>query len=292
MLIPCNLLAHLGTFHSRHADICLQFLRPDDAPLKLWTTSALLATASDYYKTVLASGCAETVPCGAEPKRHNVSPPIEHKSSGPTSPAQPTMDWQDSDDDTDDFLVEREWSGCKTASSRNLPDLEYQQIDVRETAYSTMNAVLLYLATGHIEFAPLTSLLKTRSQDVTGTRRTLLDKHILKHSTMPPPVSPKSVYRLAHLIQREELQQLALDALSSSLTNEGAAYELFSPVSIAYPDVKKVVLGYVVKKWEEVQASESWTEMREKAITGEIEGTAQILFGLLSALHGKEAKQT
>lgn len=239
----------------------------------------------------MASGCAETVPSGSKRERDEPPPPLEYNSSVQANPAEPTIDWQDSDDETDDFLVERDWCGCKTAS-RDLTDPEYQEIDVRETAYSTMSTVLLYLMTGHIEFAPLNSLLIARDQDEGGARQALLDEHMSEHPTLPPPVSPKSVYRLAHLIQREELQQLALDALSSSLTNEGAAYELFSSVSIAYPDVKKVVLDYVVENWEEVQASESWTEMREKAITGEIEGIAQILFDLLSGLHGKEAKQT
>ena len=146
--------------------------------------------------------------------------------------------------------------------------------------------------TGHIEFSPLTSPLETRSQDVTGTCRTILDNHILKQLPMPPPVSPKSVYRLAHLLQREELQRLALDAISTNLTIEGAARELFSPVSIAYAEVKKVLLDYIVKTWDEVQASTSWKQTREKAMAGEIEGAAQITFDLLSALHGKDSKQT
>ncbi|TKA52490.1 hypothetical protein B0A53_04866 [Rhodotorula sp. CCFEE 5036] len=275
-----------GVLHTRHADICLQFLRPDDADLELWTTSGLLATASDYYKTLLASGCAETIPSGSKRKRGKAPPPLEHKSSGNGSPAQPTIDWHDSDDETDDFLVERDWSGRKTAK-HDSTDLEYQQIDVRETAYSTMNAVLVYLMTGHIDFAPLNSLLETRSHDGTSSRRTFLDRYISIHPTLPPPVSPKSVYRLAHLLQREELQQLALDALTTSLTPKGAAHELFSPVSIAYADVRNTVIDYVIKNWEEVQASESWNEMSEKAMAGEIEGAAQISFALLRELHTK-----
>ncbi|TKA52514.1 hypothetical protein B0A53_04890 [Rhodotorula sp. CCFEE 5036] len=190
-------------FRTRRANVCLRFRRLKNASLELWTTSGLLTTASEYYKTLLASGCAEMLPSGSKRKRGKAPPPLEH-----------------------DFLVERDWSGCKTAS-RESSDLEYQQIDVRETAYSTMSA-------------------------------------------------------------REELQQLALDALSTSLTTKCAAGELFGPVSIAYTDVKKVVLDYVVENWQEVQASKSWKEMREKARTGETEGAAQILFDLLSTLQEKD----
>lgn len=151
-----------------------------------------------------------------------------------------------------------------------------------------MNAVLLYLATGHIEFAPLSSLLLTRNQEDGPARQTLLDEHVSEHPTLPPPVSPKSVYRLAHLLHREELQQLALDALSMSLATEARRANLFGPVSIVCADFKKVELNYVVENWQEVQASKSWNEMREKATTGEIEGAAQILFDLLSTLQEKD----
>jgi hypothetical protein len=40
-----------------------------------------------------------------------------------------------------------------------------------------------------------------------------------------------------------------------------------------------------------VQASESWNEMSEKAMAGEIEGAAQIPFDLLKALHGKDSRR-
>ena len=91
--------------------------------------------ASDYYKTLLASGCAETVPSGSKCTQSEGPSPIEQKPSLQGNPAQPTIDWHDSDDETDDFLVERDWSGCKTATG-DLTDLNYQRIDVRETAYS------------------------------------------------------------------------------------------------------------------------------------------------------------
>lgn len=44
---------------------------------------------------------------------------------------QRAIDWQDSDEGTDDFLVEHGWSG-RNVESRDSVDLEYQQIDVRE----------------------------------------------------------------------------------------------------------------------------------------------------------------
>ena len=79
-------------FRTRHANICIRFRRPDDAYLELWTSSGLLATASDYYKTLLASGCAETIPSSSKRKRGKAPPPIEHKASGHGSPMQPTID--------------------------------------------------------------------------------------------------------------------------------------------------------------------------------------------------------
>ncbi len=86
-------------------------------------------------------------------------------------------------------------------------------------------------------------------------------------------------------MQRDESQRLALDALSTSLTVEGAASELFGPVSIAYTDVRQTILDYVVKNWAKVQATESWKEWRGKWRQTEVPGGAAILADLLGALY-------
>ena len=114
-------------------------------------------------------------------------------------------------------------------------------------------------------------------------RKAALVATLKEHPTLPPPVSPKSVYRLAHL-EREELQKLALDAFASNLTISGAADELFSPVLLAYDKLRKIVVAFVVKNWKEVRATETWRAAQGKVVSAPTEGGAQILCELLSGV--------
>mgnify|MGYP002717922712 FL=1 len=97
-------------------------------------------------------------------------------------------------------------------------------------------------------------------------------------------MSPKSVYRLAHLLEREELQKMALDSFASGLTISGAAAELFSPVSLAYEKPRKVVVDFVVKNWNEVKATEAWQAARAKVTSRPTEGAAQVMFDVFAAI--------
>lgn len=223
-------------------------------------------------------------------------PSPSSRSSFPAPGATPavdlSVDWQDSDDETDAFLVERDWMKC-TTTKQDTAEFDYQEIEVHETAYSTMCAVLLYLQTGHIKFAPLRSSSShgLSPDEFIKKRNASLTKSLEGQPTLPPAISPISVYRLAHLLERNDLQQKALDALASSLTILGAADELFSPVSVAYDQVRKFVFDFVVKNWDEVKATESWRAVRNNVARGHgqaaAEGAAQILFDLLAAINDK-----
>jgi hypothetical protein len=103
---------------------------------------------------------------------------------------------------------------------------DYQQIDVRETAYSTMCAVLLYLQTGHIKFAPIRSAIDRFGRDGRGQSRVLFQGF------------DECGFAFRDELVREK--HLALDSFASSLTVSGAADELFSPVSLAYDKLRKV----------------------------------------------------
>ena len=264
-------------------DVRLLFKRADDLELELWTTADFLGKASDYYKALFASGGTETVTRSRSKRQRGPSVVSEQKPFAPGKSPDPKVDWEDSDDETDAFLVERDWMSC-TTTKQDTAEIDYQQIEVRETAYSTMCAVLLYLQTGHIKFAPIRSSYALSHDEVVTKRSALRTKSLKKHPTLPPPVSPKSVYRLAHLLERDELEKMALDSFASDLTISGAADELFSPVSLAYDKLRKVVFDFAVKNWKEVRATETWKAARANATKGQAEGAAQILFDLFAAI--------
>ena len=216
--------------HSPIMDVRLLFKRADDRELELWTTADFLGNASDYYKALFSSGAAETVTRSRSKRQRGPNVTSEQKPLAGAARSDPKADWEDSDDETDAFLVERDWMSC-TTTKQDTAEIHYQQIDVSETAYSTMCAVLLYLQTGHIKFAPLRSSHALSPDELVTKRKNSLATSLDEHPTLPPPVSPKSVYRLAHLLEREELQKLALDSFASDLTISGAADELFGPAA-------------------------------------------------------------
>ena len=269
--------------HSPIMDVRLLFKRADDLDLELWTTADFLGKASGYYKALFASGSTETVTRSRSKRQRGPSVTSEQTPLVGAAGSDPKADWEDSDNETDAFLVERDWMNC-TTTKQDTADFDYQQVEVRETAYSTMCAVLLYLQSGHIDFTPIRSSHALPRGELASRRNASRAESLKKQPTLPPPVSPKSVYRLAHLLEREELQKLALDSFASSLTINGAAAELFSPASLAYDKLRKVVVDFVVKHWKEVRATEAWHTARAKVASGQTEGGAQVLLDLLAGV--------
>ncbi|TKA52511.1 hypothetical protein B0A53_04887 [Rhodotorula sp. CCFEE 5036] len=269
--------------HSPMMDVRLLFRQAGSRELELWTTADFLGKASGYYKALFASGAAETVSLRRSKRQRGPSVVSEQKPPAQAANSDPSVDWEDSDDETDAFLVERDWMSC-TTSTQDTAEFDYQQIDVRETAYSTMCAVLLYLQTGHIKFAPIRSSHALFPDELVTKRKAALVEALEEHPTLPPPVSPKSVYRLAHLLERDELQHLALDSFASSLTVSGAADELFSPVSLAYDKLRKVVFDFVVGNWKQVRTTETWNAARAIVISAPSGGATQIVFDVFAAI--------
>jgi hypothetical protein len=121
-------------------DARLLFKRAGDLVLELWTMADFLGKASGYYKALFASGAAETVSLRRSKRQRGPNVTSEEKPLAGAADPDPSVDWEDSDDETDAFLVERDWMSC-TTTKQDTAELDYQQIEVRETAYSTMCAV-------------------------------------------------------------------------------------------------------------------------------------------------------
>ncbi|GAA5984445.1 hypothetical protein JCM10908_003349 [Rhodotorula pacifica] len=274
-------LRHLNL--SPFLDLRLRFHHSSGAELELWTTAAFLSEASEYYKDLLSSGLLESRPRRSKRQRNRSSVVNGDEPSEGSDEAVLDEHWSDSDDETDDFVLDRKVLRSEFGQHGHL-EHEMREVKVLQTAYSTYRAVLLYLHTGDICFLPLRSSLAPRNARISHTRLGEIEEYHEKSPGDPLPVSPKSVYRLAHLSRREDLQKVALAAFANDLTISGVAYELFSPVSIAYDELRKVAIDYVVKHWDAVQATESWNEMRTRATSSDIKGGAGVLFDLLAAI--------
>lgn len=100
------------------------------------------------------------------------------------------------------------------------------RVFVPDVAATTWKAMIYYLYTGTISFAPLTS---------GGPQRpTSLD---LATSKRPPLCSPKSAYRLADIIGSPSLKKIAEAAIKSQLSESSIAKEIFSSFSSYYPEI-------------------------------------------------------
>ncbi|GAA6028197.1 hypothetical protein JCM8097_006909 [Rhodosporidiobolus ruineniae] len=242
---------------------------------ELWTTSALLSETSDYFDDLLASGFSEAVP--RRSKRMRKSEPDEVLADSSTS-----KDFDDSDEEADEVVS----TEPQTHSELSDIDFSFRQITISQAAFSTYRAFLAFQQSGFVDFAPLRSAFGAQSTSSSTTRRSLLRDSLENKPSLPLPVSPKSLYRLAHylrLANDDPLLSVCLEAFSAALTLDGAAHELFSDAAMCYDEVRKVAIDYVVKHWEGVTAKSSWQELAEKVKRDEVPGAAGVMFELLVA---------
>jgi hypothetical protein len=250
-----------------------------DEEVELWAKSDFLSRSSDYFKTLLSSDFAETVDCRSRRARQDDAAACDASSLSQVE----EKDHDDSDDETDSFLFSQRPPKPSSSPFPAADDLEYRQITISQTAYSTYHSLLVYLQTGFIHFVPLSSFLHSPQ-----ARIDFLSAGYDKDPLLPLPASVKSAYRLAHLLSLDELQQLCLSTLPSSLSPSNAGVELFSDTLLAYDAWRKVILDYVKLNWEKVRVSDEWkAKMRElKSGEGASAGATAVSIELVEAVTG------
>ncbi|GAA5855134.1 hypothetical protein JCM8547_002394 [Rhodosporidiobolus lusitaniae] len=139
---------------------------------------------------------------------------------------------------------------------------------IEEGAFSTWHACLVFLQFGYIDFLSLSSCFSSRSD----TRTSYLYEDYEKDPNLPLPVSPKSVYRFASLLEVSDLKRLTLSKYTSRLTFDNVAHELFDDAAIKYFELRKAALGFVRKNWEEVRELDSWKARVEQVGAGAVPG--------------------
>lgn len=244
------------------SSVCFDFPR---IGRQLWANEIVLRKASPYFENLFSSGFAED------------------SASSSTLPVDPSTDlppytFEDSDDELDPVFEKTK--SLESATPSSLPP--FKTITITDATYSTYYSALCWIGTGHIVFAPLHSTSSTsdsaggkevvkesKSKKKARRREATLNALEQVNSPLPPPSSPKSVYRLAHFLELAELVNLALQNFKSQLTADNATYELFSDVASSYPEIRDAALDYVVENWENVIKSKSYEVVRSKADKGE-----------------------
>jgi hypothetical protein len=228
---------------------------------------------SPYLKILLQSEFSEGTVKRA--KRRRTTPPISTSSNGDATMEPDGTALDDSDDEADEVVLA---SGLAALDSRDTDELEYREIKITKTAYSTYRALLTYLNTSYITFAPLASSFLPST---TPTRKDRLASHLAREPSLSLPVSPKSLCRLAHLLEIPSVQKPALDDLKSQLTVDNIAAELSGDVSHLYEDVRSVELELAIKHWQEVKKSKRMVEIFKEAKTDGVPYPGEVMADLV-----------
>ncbi|GAA5873948.1 hypothetical protein JCM8547_001587 [Rhodosporidiobolus lusitaniae] len=219
-------------------DVLLEFPR---SGRQIWSSETILSK-SPYLKTLLSSAFSEGTSTG---------------SLTTTTPPSDRLPFDDSDGEQD----EKHDKSNSSTSSLSLP--KHKSITVTKTAYSTYLAVVCWLQTGDIVFSPLSSSRSSSNAVLPATPSTSSVSRLT-------PVSPKSVYRLAHLLELPVLSSLALENFGSQLPIDNVVQELFSETAACYDEILSTSLDFAVKNLGVVKKTAGLTEARERAANGEM----------------------
>ncbi|KAG7441717.1 uncharacterized protein BT62DRAFT_997009 [Guyanagaster necrorhizus] len=115
-------------------------------------------------------------------------------------------------------------------------------------SYRTWKCLLLYLYTGRLCFSILNSARETRKHE----------------SDDFPTCSPKSMYRLANMINYERLKQLSLANLRSQISVRNVYEEVFSDFTSQFPDVFEMERQIIHTLWFDPMAHETIQEQFAK----------------------------
>ncbi|BGP20129.1 hypothetical protein JCM10213_000787 [Rhodosporidiobolus nylandii] len=241
---------------------------------ELWSNQALLARASPYFETLFSSDFGVSAVLTRAGGHSNNSSDVQQALT------EDADDGADSDDETDEVLT------FEPFFTPHGTDVPFRQISISDAAYSTYYALLVYLQTDFIHFAPLSSSSAPLDPTASLTRKEKILQVHAKQPSLPVPVSPKSTYRLARLLSLPDLQARSLAALSSEMSFEGASFELFSDAASCYDDVRGTVLNFVVQNWKEVSATANWKAAMARVKAGEVPNAGAVMVELVPALAG------
>ncbi|EPS98893.1 hypothetical protein FOMPIDRAFT_115441 [Fomitopsis schrenkii] len=211
---------------------------------------------------------------------------LEYESeSAPTSTSALPDDWQWSFDESKSLDEAPQLDAHGVVSEDNCPrgppdtleldpTITMRTITVVGVASPTWEAFLFYLYTNEVVFAPLTSKSEV-------ARRVFIAHHKAKYPRQPAPCSPKSMYRLAHLLAMKELKALSLKYLASQISKENVITEIFTKFTSQYEEVQNVELQVLREHWEELKQTEQLLEVSARIVRGELPHVTGILAALV-----------
>jgi hypothetical protein len=214
---------------------------------ELWANSSTLGDCSSYFKTLFGSGFKESTAASSD------------VDSEATSTVQPAHDSDAESDSVSCGLV-------PIRASSALPS-GVKRVVVQSASYTTYHAILVWIHTGYISFAPLSPhpIAPVATSDEPSTKRARLESAAKTDPDLPLPASPKSVYMLAHLLELAVLMSLALKDFKSKLTAENVLYQLTTGVAV-HDEVRNAIVAFAQANWSAVKASKAAAELTKPEV--------------------------
>ncbi|KAF9454777.1 hypothetical protein P691DRAFT_826991 [Macrolepiota fuliginosa MF-IS2] len=198
----------------------------------------------------------------------------------------------------------------------------HMTVMIKGVAYNTYRALLYYLYTDNIVFAPLSSSF-TSSRLVTFSPPTALAsspgseatpplviskkgtytdsatsrkewiREWMKHNPdRPAPCSAKAIYREADRLDLRDLKARAAQHITKSLTIENIAYEVFSPFASTFEEIRKVEVAFFLKHWLDIRTSDAMKSVWQQIRNGRHPGFEEVWPTIAMNLEFKAATST
>ncbi|KAG2157665.1 uncharacterized protein EDB93DRAFT_1246732 [Suillus bovinus] len=149
-----------------------------------------------------------------------------------------------------------------------LPVINCRNLLVRDTAFRTWKALLLYLYTDKIVFSPLKSQGLPRADVEDPNPSTLW------------PCSPKSMYRLGCKVRLDSVRDQAFNAIRSGLNAENILQELSSSITSKYPAVLQMHVEVLLQHITSVPVIQNLPSLVKRIVDSQLPHGADILIDL------------
>ncbi|EFP77387.1 uncharacterized protein PGTG_03343 [Puccinia graminis f. sp. tritici CRL 75-36-700-3] len=158
------------------------------------------------------------------------------------------------------------------------PKKGIHRVTITSTPYTTYRALLLYIYSNSIAWAPLRSNWLVHKQRMEakgrspGRRAAFVREHAVKFSLAMEmdelqPTSPKSMFVLADMLQLPELRQEALDQFMRSLQVDNICIELASSFLGKYDRVRQLAFEFLKSNWKSVIQTHSFTLLMDEGLS-------------------------
>lgn len=131
------------------------------------------------------------------------------------------------------------------------------EVVVTDASYTTFRALLYYLYTDSITFAPLSSTYIVAKENAQATnspfpysnRRSYLQANSVSTGLLPRSCSSKAIYRLGDKLGLSELKERACEHIMRNLTASNIVFEAFGSFTLRFEEIKRPQIAFLLERW-------------------------------------------